>query len=127
MQERKLFEYAVLRIVPKVEREEFINVGVILYCRDAKFLGAKQYLDTAKLQMISKDIDLDVCAAYLHAFMDICHGKAADSPIAQYELSERFRWLTANRSSVLQTSPVHPGLCQDPQQTLDRLFDLLVL
>ncbi len=127
MRGKDLFEYAVLRVVPRVEREEFLNVGVILYCRDQKFLDVKCLLNRDKLLAMYGGFDVDDCQEFLDAFVNICRGKEARSPISAYEPAERFRWLTANRSSVLQVSPVHPGLCDDASETLERLFDHLVV
>lgn len=122
-----LFEYAVIRVVPRVEREEFINVGVILYCPGLKYLNALHQLDTEKLRALCSATDPHELERYLQALTAICAGKAAGGPIGQLPLASRFRWLTATRSSVVQTSKVHPGLCTDPKETLLRLFTQLVL
>jgi hypothetical protein len=126
MQEQHLFEYAVIRLVPKVEREEFINVGVIMYCRGLKFLKAKVALDQAKLQLFAGEIDLPEIEEHLQVFCRISRGDKDSGPIGQLELHERFRWLTAMRSTMVQTSRVHPGFCSDAGQTLVKLFDQLV-
>lgn len=126
MQERRLFEYAVIRLVPRPEREEFVNAGVVLYCAEKKFLGMRAHLPAAKLRALDPDLILEEVGLHLRAFEDICCGKNPDSPIARLDNASRFRWLTATRSTVLQTSKVHPGLCKDPQQTLDNLFAQLV-
>ncbi|HLT06349.1 MAG TPA: DUF3037 domain-containing protein [Cyclobacteriaceae bacterium] len=127
MQERQLFEYAVIRIVPRVDREEFLNVGVVLYCSKQKFLQALYTLDQERLTIFSKAIDLEEVEKYLVSFQKICHGGREGGPIGQLPIAERFRWLTAVRSTVVQTSPVHPGLCMDAEETIHNLFDRLVL
>ena len=125
--EKHLFEYAVLRVVPRVEREEFCNVGVVLYCRPLGFLQCRFHLDEARLRALGGPaLDLDELQARLGAFQRICEGRRYGGPIGQFGVAERFRWLTATRSTVLQTSAVHPGLCLDPAATLDRLFEQLV-
>lgn len=126
MPERRLFEYAVIRIVPRPEREEFVNVGVVLYCAAKKFLGMRAHLSEAKLQAIDPNISMEEVKNHLLAFEEICCGKNPDSPIARLDNASRFRWLTATRSTVMQTSKVHPGLCEDPQETLDNLLVQLV-
>ena len=124
---KHLFEYAVLRVVPRVEREEFMNVGVILYCRDQGFLQCAYELPEARLRAFAgPEPDLTELRARLHSFEKICCGRPQGGPIGRLSLAERFRWLTATRSTVVQTSPVHPGRCEDAQQTLARLFAQLV-
>lgn len=127
MQGNHLFEYAVIRIVPRPEREEFLNVGVILYCVGLNFLQMQFTLDQTKLQAFYPGINIPELKEHLHSFEQICLGKNGNSPIAKLDNASRFRWLTATRSTVLQTSKVHPGFCEDPQQTLLRLHDQLVL
>lgn len=127
MQENNLFEYAVIRLVPRVEREEFLNVGIILFCKKKKFLKVLYTIDENKIDAIAKSIDLEEFRAHLMAFYDIALGAKNSGPIGELELAERFRWLTATRSTILQSSKVHPGLCFDPQKTLDKLFAQLVL
>lgn len=124
MQDRFLYEYAVLRAVPRVEREEFINVGVILYCPSRGFLSCITHIDTARFAALCNKTDVTEVADYLLAFKRICEGdRKCGSPIASLPAASRFRWLTAMRSTVLQTSRVHPGFCEDPGQTLNRLFE----
>lgn len=125
MRERELFEYATIRVVPKVEREEFLNVGVVLYCRGQRFLDMRYILDD-RLRVFPSIADIDELDEYLRAFHLICRGEREGGPLATLPLAERFRWLTAKRSSVIQTSPVHPGLCEMAEQTLERLFQDLV-
>ncbi|MFN0215461.1 MAG: DUF3037 domain-containing protein [Saprospiraceae bacterium] len=126
MKELRLFEYAVIRIVPRPEREEFVNAGVILYCPEKKFLGMRVHLLEARLQALDSNLSLEEVNMHLQAFEEICCGKNPDSPIAQLDNASRFRWLTATRSTILQTSKVHPGLCEDPQETLEKLVRELV-
>ena len=127
MQGLHLFEYAVIRVVPKVEREEFMNVGVVLYCRDKRFLQTLFLLQQERLGAFSRHIDMEEITAYLCAFEQICLGSAAGGPIAKLDIASRFRWLTATRSTIVQTSKVHPGLSGDPGATLARLYARLVL
>ena len=123
-----LFEYAVLRVVPRVEREEFLNVGVILYCPAQGFLQVRFELNEARLHAFaSQQLDLGELHERLRAFERICRGRAEGGPIGQLAVAARFRWLTAQRSTVVQTSPVHPGLCADAAATLARLHAELVL
>ena len=127
MQEKHLFEYAVIRVVPRVEREEFMNVGVILYCRGLGFLQTVYLLNEERLLSFSKDLDIQELQERLQAFERICKGRSEGGPIGQMSIAERFRWLTAARSTVVQTSAVHPGLCTDAQSMLDHLYTQLVL
>ena len=121
-----VFEYAVLRVVPRVEREEFLNVGVILYCRGLGFLETRCALPEARLRAFAPDLDQPEITARLHAFERICQGRPTGGTIGQLPLAERFRWLTATRSTVVQTSAVHPGRCLDAAATLTRLLAQLV-
>jgi hypothetical protein len=127
MQDKHLYEYAVIRVVPRVEREEFLNVGVVLYCARPKFLGVSFALDGKRLAAFTCEPDLLQLSEYLLAFERICKGYPDAGPIAALTPAERFRWLTATRSTVLQTSRVHPGFCASPEETLGRLFGELVL
>jgi Protein of unknown function (DUF3037) len=122
------FEYAVVRVVPRVEREEFLNAGVILYCRSQGFLDARVALDRARLQALSPDaaLDLDTIERGLAMIPRICAGDPAAGPIAALDQAERFRWLCATRSTVNQVSPVHAGLCDDPAAMLDHLMKKMV-
>lgn len=126
MQGEHLFEYAVLRVVPKVEREEFINIGVILYCSGQKFLQCIIELNEKKLQALCSDIDIDELKTHIQSFEKICKGGNDAGPIGKLSMTERFRWLTAIRSTILQTSKVHPGLCQDAREILQHLHKQLV-
>lgn len=127
MQDSQLFEYAVIRVVPKVEREEFMNVGVILYCRQQRFLQAMFMLNEGRLHAFSEHLDIEQLNDYLNAFVKICEGNKDGGPIALLDVASRFRWLTATRSTILQTSKVHPGFCSDPQKALARLFEQMVV
>ncbi|HEY0667136.1 MAG TPA: DUF3037 domain-containing protein [Sphingobacteriaceae bacterium] len=121
-----LFEYAVIRVVPRVEREEFMNIGVILYCSGQKFLNTLFALDEKRLQALYSDIDITELEEHLNAFKRICDGAKEGGPIASLDPASRFRWLTATRSTIIQTSKVHPGFCLDPEKTLKKLFAELV-
>jgi hypothetical protein len=127
MQEKQLFEYAVIRIVPRVEREEFLNVGVILYCRDQNFLQALYHLNEKRIRLFCDQLDIEEIEEYLKTFERICRGDINAGPIAKLPIAERFRWLTATRSTIVQTSKVHPGFCKDAGETLNKLFRQLVL
>jgi hypothetical protein len=127
MQDRQLFEYAVIRVVPRVEREEFLNVGVIVYCAKQKFLKSVFVLDEERLKAFAKDIDVNAVQENLTAFTRLCAGGKDGGPIGELDLASRFRWLTAMRSTVLQTSRVHPGFCIDAEQKLQELLEEQVL
>ena len=127
MQDRCLFEYAVIRVVPRVEREEFMNVGVILYCAKQKFLKMMFSIDKDRLSAFSKDLDIAELEENLLSFQRICSGGKDAGPIGELDAASRFRWLTATRSTVVQTSKVHPGFCIDGEDTLTRLYEQLVL
>jgi len=126
MQEKYLYEYAVIRVLPFVEREEFINVGIILFCKKEKYIRVLFTMNEAKLRSFSKDLDLEQIKLNLQSFEKIAMGAENCGPIAQLDVPSRFRWLTAVRSSAIQTSRPHPGLCNDLEQTAKRLFDELV-
>ena len=113
MQGKQLFEYAVIRIVPRVEREEFLNVGVILYCPKQMFLKAKYQLNKKRIANFCDQADINELEEHLKIFEMISRGEKKAGPIAQLPIAERFRWLTATRSTVVQTSKVHPGFCSD--------------
>jgi len=127
MPEKQLFEYATIRVVPRVEREEFINVGVILYCSSRRFLQTEYVLDNKRLSALADDIDLEELEKRLTAFKQVCAGDKDGGTIGKLPIASRFRWLTATRSTIVQISAVHPGLCDDPQQELEKLFRQLVL
>ncbi len=121
------FDYAIVRVVPRVEREEFINAGVILYCLTQRFLGARGALDPQRLRALSPDADVELVQGHLDSIPRVCAGGRNAGPIGQLPQKERFHWLVAPRSTILQTSPVHSGLCADPQAALDALFARMVL
>ncbi len=127
MQDRCTFEYAIIRIVPKVEREEFFNVGVILFSKRKKFLEIKYYIDPEKLKAFACEIELDVLNDYLNAWKLICQGAPAGGKIGTLELSDRFRWLSACRSTIIQSSKTHPGISIDPEKELEDIFKKYVL
>jgi len=127
MQDNHLFEYAIIRIVPRVEREEFLNVGVILYSKPLQFLQTIYTLDENRLQALYPETDIAEVKKHLDAFEKISAGIAEGGPIAALDLASRFRWLTAKRSTVLQTSGVHPGFCKNADETLQRLHKQLVI
>ncbi|MDQ2864202.1 MAG: DUF3037 domain-containing protein [Bacteroidota bacterium] len=126
MHERDLFEYAVIRVVPRVEREEFLNVGVVLYCARQKFLKMLYKINTPRLKALCDECDVDSVKGYLQAFQRVCVGGSDAGPIGRLPVAERFRWLTATRSTIVQTSKVHPGFCDNAGETLDKLFARLV-
>lgn len=121
------YEYAIIRVVPKVEREEFINVGVILFSKRKRFLDLKYQIDADRLLAFAPELDLELIRSYLKSWELICQGGQAGGPIGQLEIQVRFRWLTANRSTIIQSSAVHPGLCEHPKEVLERLFTAYVL
>ncbi len=125
MQPKHLFEYAVIRVVPRVEREEFMNIGVILYCAKQQFLQTRYILDPARLSAFCAGLDMDEVKEHLCSFERICSGDKSAGPIGKLDIASRFRWLTAARSTVLQTSKVHPGMTTDAAETLNRLFEQL--
>ncbi len=125
MPAKHAFEYAVLRLVPHVEREEFINVGVILHCRGLRFLGCRIDLDEARLAVLAPGFDVTTARGHLDLVPLICAGGAQAGSIGELDQSERFRWLASPRSTVIQVSTVHCGLCADPQAALDDLFQRL--
>jgi hypothetical protein len=127
MQEKHLYEYAVIRVVPKVEREEFINVGVILFSKRAKYINMRYKLDEERLKIFTTELDFALLQQTLVSFERVCRGDKSAGTIAQMDIPERFRWLTAVRSSCIQTSRPHPGYATDPEQKLNSLFEELVL
>jgi hypothetical protein len=126
MQGNHLFEYAVVRMVPHVEREEFLNIGIVLYCAPQKFLESKFELDKERLKVICEKLDFEELNNHVEAFERICAGGKDAGPIGALSMPERFRWLTATRSTIFQSSKVHPGLCDDARETMERLFVQLV-
>lgn len=127
MQDNHLFEYALIRLVPRVEREEFINVGVILYCRQKKYLECKILLDEKRAIALNPEVDVNEVRDNLLSIEKICRAEKDGGPIAKLDVASRFRWLTATRSTMIQSSKVHPGLCTDPDKLLEHLFETMVL
>jgi len=127
MQEKHLFEYAVIRVMPRVEREEFLNVGIVLYCSRQKFLRSIFSLDIKRITAFSPDLDVEEVEENLLAFERISAGVKGSGAIGKYDMASRFRWLTATRSTVVQCSKVHPGFCVDAEETLLKLHEQLVL
>ncbi|MEV0649418.1 DUF3037 domain-containing protein [Phytomonospora sp. NPDC050363] len=124
---KKPFTYATIRLVPRVEREEFVNVGVVLYCQMYDFLGARTHLDAERVRALHADADLDAVGEGLTAWRRVCGGEADGGPAArETRLGERFRWLTAPRSTIIQPGPVHTGMTADPAAELERLVETLV-
>lgn len=126
MQELNKYEYAVVRYVPRVEREEFINVGLAMMCKRRRWIKVGILIPEGKLFAMSPDTNKDILARQLQAFVDIAEGKRGAGPVAQYPVEERFRWISAVKSSVIQTSRPHPGVCEDLEATFTRLFEELV-
>jgi hypothetical protein len=120
------FDYAIVRVVPRVERGEFINAGVILFCLTSRFLAAKVELDEQRLLALEPEVDLALVRGHLEAIPRICTGGRAVGPIGQLPQKERWHWLVAPRSTIIQTSPVHSGLCEDPAKALEHLMDRMV-
>jgi hypothetical protein len=126
MPEPQSFDYAIVRVVPRVDRGEFINAGVILFSRTGRYLRAHIELDHRRLAALAPDIDIADVERQLAVIPLISRGDPAAGPIAQLPASQRFHWLTAPRSTVIQTSPVHVGLCGDPEMMLEHLMETMV-
>ncbi len=120
------FQYAIWRVVPSVERGESLNVGVVVYCRRRQFLAARVLVDEARLRAFSPDLDVDAIRRHLDGMARVAAGDPDGGAIAAMPQSERFGWLTAASSTIVQPSPIHTGLCDDPQAVLDRLYTRLV-
>ena len=125
MPEKHLYEYAVIRLVPRVEREEFVNAGVIVFCLEKNFLAARVHLNAERLKALWPEVDADLVRQHLEAFPKISAGEPSAGPIAKLSLRERFHWLVSPRSTMIQVSAVHSGICSNPEQSLDRLFERL--
>ena len=126
MQEDKIYEYAVIRLVPKVEREEFFNIGLVMFSKKEKYIRVEFYLCKDKFQLMHSKLDYDEVFKNLENFQKVAKGEKEGGPIALLDIPERFRWLTAVRSAVIQTSRPHPGKSKDLDKTFDRLFEELV-
>ena len=127
MQDKFTFEYAIIRLVPKVEREEFFNVGVLLFSKRKKFLGIKYHINTDKLKAFAPELELNELNSYLNAWKLICEGTISGGKIGEFEISDRFRWLAACRSTIIQSSKTHPGLCENPELELKDIFEKYIL
>lgn len=124
---RASFDYAVIRIVPRVEREEFLNAGVIVLCLEKRYLAAKTFLDEARLKSLWPQADLGAVRLHLEAVEKIAAGDPSAGPLANMELKARFHWLTSPRSTILQTSPVRTGICDGTDALLNGLMQRLVV
>ncbi len=120
------YDYALVHVVPSVERGEYCNVGVILFCRTRRFLGMLVYLDKHRLSVLAPTLDLESVTQHLNHLERVCAGGKTAGPIGELAQSERFHWLVSPRSTIIQVSPVHSGLCQNPQATLQHLLDTMV-
>ena len=127
MRETSLYDYAVIRVVPSVERGECLNVGVILYAPTRRFLGALVHLDRERLGAVAPQLDFSALQEQLDHFVQVCYGKKNSGPVGRLSQSERFHWLVAPRSTIIQTSPVHSGSTGNPQAELQSLLNKLVL
>ena len=126
MPARSSFDYAVVRVVPRVDRGEMINAGVILFCLERDFLAARVEVNEPRLRALWPETDLELVRQHLEAIPRICAGSPEGGPIARLTIRERFRWLVAPRSTILQVSPVHAGLCDHPERALEELFRQMV-
>jgi hypothetical protein len=126
MPARDAFEYAVVRVVPQVEREEFVNAGIILFCRARDYLAARIELDATTLRAIAPNADVALIEQHLARIPAICIGGPLAGPLGEMPAHERWHWLVAPRSTILQVAPPHAGLCDEPEEAIDRLFDQLV-
>lgn len=126
MKENLLFEYAVIRLVPMVEREEFLNVGLVLFCKKENFLESKYHIDKNRILSFNPSIDIEEVEQHLNAFQRICKGSTDAGTIGALDAASRFRWLTATRSTIIQCSKVHPGFSTNLAETLERLHFNLV-
>lgn len=126
MQELKIYEYAVIRLVPKVEREEFFNIGLVMFSKKEKYIRAEFHLCPKKFELMHSKLDYEDVKKNLENFNHVANGQKAGGEIAGFDIPERFRWLTAVRSSVIQTSRPHPGKTTDLDKTFERLFEELV-
>jgi Protein of unknown function (DUF3037) len=127
MQDKYLYEYAVIRVVPRVEREEFLNVGIILYCSKQGFLEVKIKVNEERFKAFPYAIETTELQEYLQTWERICKGGKEGGPIGLMPIASRFRWLTATRSTIVQTSKTHPGFCENAAETLESLFQELVI
>ena len=127
MPAHEVYDYAVVRVMPRVEREEFVNAGVIISCQRTGHLQAAMALDEARPLALDPNVDMETVHRHLGAIVAICEGAAHGGPIAQLPMRARYHWLTAKRSSIIQTSPSHMGLCMQPGEALARIMQRMVL
>lgn len=126
MQDKVVYEYAVVRVVPKVEREEFVNIGLILFSKRKRFIKFDYIIHEEKIRAFCKEYDIEQLEENLQSFAKICSGAKDGGPIAQLEPDEKFRWITAIKSSSIQSSRPHPGFSDDLEKTFTRLYEELV-
>lgn len=126
MQDQNIYEYAVIRVVPRVEKEEFLNVGVIMSCPEIDFLEARIKLDEERLKAFDRDLDIEIIRMHLSTIPEICKGEANSGSIGKLTKRERFRWLTSPKSTIIQMSPVHSGYCKDPSKEIEHLLEKMV-
>lgn len=126
MPDKHIYEYAIIRLLPRVDRGECINVGVVLYCKALKWIGFRYELNELRLEAFSKETDMKEVKEHLHSFDRICRGEKSAGPIAAQDMASRFRWLTAKRSTVLQPSEIHPGYTDNPELALEKIFVQMV-
>ncbi len=126
MNNNYFYDYVIIRVVPKVEREEFMNVGVILSCKEKKFLEARIDLNEDRLKLFNDEIDIEIVKNHLTAIEAIALGEESAGEIGRLSLMERFHWLSSPKSTIIQTSPVHSGYCANPSETLEHLVNLMV-
>ena len=120
------YDFAAIRVVPRVDREEFVNAGVVVFCRTLKFLKARTEVNEQRLRALWPDLDLTSVREHLEIIPAICAGNREGGPIAALPMADRFHWLVAPRSTIIQISPVHSGICETPEPVLDELFGRLV-
>jgi Protein of unknown function (DUF3037) len=126
VRDHSTYDYAIIRLVPKVEREEFVNVGVIIWCQSKEFLAARIELDEQRLMSLDSAVDVETIRAHLATIPAICAGGDQGGPIGHLSQRERFHWLVAPRSTIIQTSPVHTGYCKNPTAVLEHLLNTMV-
>jgi len=127
MQNKVPYEFAIIRLLPKVEREEFINIGAILFCKKKAFLAMRYNLDSMRIKSFSESVEIEMIEEYLKAWQLVCEGKQAGGIIGELDLASRFRWLTNSRSTIIQNSKTHPGICYEPEKELEQIFEKFVL
>jgi hypothetical protein len=127
MQEKHLYEYAVIRLVPRVERGEYINIGVVLYCKSLKTLDFVFQINKNRILSLFPEVDLEEVESHLLSFQKICQGTSDSGFIGTQDIASRFRWLTARRSTIIQASEIHPGYCQKSKDALNKIFEEMVL